>query len=89
MEITPMTYLVLIEEGPTSFGASVPDLPGCVAVARTRDEVERLIQESNEMPINGLKADGLPNPYPATRGTVVRADFGVACRPWRSARGTH
>ena len=37
-----MKYLVIVEEGETSFGAYVPDLPGCVAAA---DEV--LKQSSN------------------------------------------
>ena len=27
-----MKYLVVIEKGSSSFGAYVPDLPGCVAV---------------------------------------------------------
>ena len=31
-----MKYLVVIEKGPSSFGAYVPDLPGCVAVAMNR-----------------------------------------------------
>jgi len=30
-----MRYVVIVEEGETSFGAHVPDLPGCVAVADT------------------------------------------------------
>ena len=30
-----MKYAVMIEKGPTSYGATVPDLPGCVAVAET------------------------------------------------------
>ena len=38
-----MRYLVVIEESETGFGAYVPDLPGCVAVAATRDDVSRLI----------------------------------------------
>jgi predicted RNase H-like HicB family nuclease len=29
-------YEVIIEEGDTSFGAYVPDLPGCVAVSESR-----------------------------------------------------
>jgi predicted RNase H-like HicB family nuclease len=33
-----MRYLVVIEEGATSFGAYVPDLPGCVAAGKTRVE---------------------------------------------------
>jgi predicted RNase H-like HicB family nuclease len=39
-------YVVVIEQGDTSFGAYSPDLPGCVAVADTLEEVERLTQES-------------------------------------------
>ena len=35
-----MRYLVVVEEGPTSFGAYVPDLPGCVAAGETREEGE-------------------------------------------------
>ena len=40
-----MKYLVIIEKGPASFGAYVPDLPGCVAVAKTRRAVKRLIDQ--------------------------------------------
>ncbi|MEO7074210.1 MAG: type II toxin-antitoxin system HicA family toxin [Ktedonobacterales bacterium] len=36
-------YLVIIEQGATSYGAYVPDLPGCVAVGDTRAEVERAL----------------------------------------------
>ena len=38
-----MKYAVVIEKGPTSYGATVPDLPGCVAVAETLEEVESLM----------------------------------------------
>ena len=34
-----MRYMVVIEEGPTSFGAYVPDLPGCIAVGESSQEV--------------------------------------------------
>jgi predicted RNase H-like HicB family nuclease len=43
-----MSYAVIVEEGQTSFRAYVPDLPGWVAVAETRDEVARLIEEAIE-----------------------------------------
>ena len=59
-----MRYAVLIEKGPTSFGASVPDLPGCVAVAETRGEVQRLIEEAIAEHIALVRADGLPVPEP-------------------------
>ena len=33
-----MKYAVVIERGPKSYGAHVPDLPGCVAIAETKTE---------------------------------------------------
>ena len=41
-------YMVVVERGATSWGAHVPDLPGCVAVGETRAEVLRLIREAIE-----------------------------------------
>ena len=40
-----MRYLVIIEKGDSSWGAHVPDLPGCVAVAKTREEVIELVKK--------------------------------------------
>jgi predicted RNase H-like HicB family nuclease len=57
-----MRYLVVVEEGPTSFGAYVPDLPGCVAVAETRNEVLALIKEAIEFHIEGLRDEGIEIP---------------------------
>jgi len=61
-----MKYAVIIERGPTSFGAYIPDLPGCVAAGDTREEVMELIQEAIEFHIEGLKADGQPVPPPSS-----------------------
>ena len=41
-------YMVIVEQGTDSFGAYVPDLPGCVAVGESRDEVLALIREAIE-----------------------------------------
>lgn len=57
-----MKYAIVIEEGPTSFGAYAPDLPGCVAVAGTKVEVLKLIKEAISFHLEGLKEDGLPIP---------------------------
>ena len=57
-----MQYLVVIEEGPHSFGAYVPDLPGCVAAAETEAEVRALIQEAIEFHLEGMQEDGVPMP---------------------------
>lgn len=59
-----MTYLVVIEKGPTSYGAHVPDLPGCVAAAETRDEVCALIREAIQLYVEALEEDYLPVPEP-------------------------
>lgn len=61
-----MKYAVIIEEGESSFGAHVPDLPGCVAVAATKEEVLELIQEAIEFHIEGLREDGQPTPTPSS-----------------------
>lgn len=61
-----MRYAVIIEEGESSFGAYVPDLPGCAAVAETREEVMRLIQEAIDFHIEGLREDGQQIPEPSS-----------------------
>src|SRR5438105_14962180 len=70
-EGTIVKYLVVIEKGPRSFGAHVPDLPGCIAAARTRGEVVKLIREAIEFHIEGLKASGAKVPLPHSEGKIV------------------
>lgn len=69
-----MQYLVVIEQGPTSFGAYVPDLPGCIAAAHTREEVSTLIQEAIEFHIEDLKSQGQQVPSPHSSGELVSVD---------------
>jgi predicted RNase H-like HicB family nuclease len=66
-----MKYLVVIEKGPTSFGAYVPDLPGCVAVAKTRRQVKRLIREAIQLHIEDMRAHGDSIPKPTAAGEMV------------------
>ena len=66
-----MQYLVVIEKGESSFGAYVPDLPGCVAVGATRSEVAELIQEAIEFHLAGMKEDGMAIPEPHSTGELV------------------
>ena len=66
-----MRYLVVIEKGETSFGAYVPDLPGCIAAAESESEVRQLIREAIELHIEGLREDGLPVPPPSSSSTLV------------------
>lgn len=67
-----MRYLVVVEKGPTSYGGYVPDLPGCVAVGDTKDEVVQLIQEAIELHVADLKRSGEPIPAPSSTGRFVQ-----------------
>jgi predicted RNase H-like HicB family nuclease len=64
-------YAVIIEKGEQGFGAYVPDLPGCVATAATREEVTRLIGEAIELHIEDLRRRGEPVPRPKSSATRV------------------
>jgi predicted RNase H-like HicB family nuclease len=68
-----MEYLVVIEpaEDGTGYGAYVPDLPGCVAVGKTIQEVKKRIAFSIPMHIESLRAHGEPVPPPAARAEHV------------------
>ena len=66
-----MQYLVVIEKGESGVGAYVPDLPGCVAAAATREEVVSLIQEAIEFHLEGLKQSGEQVPEPRSQGELV------------------
>jgi predicted RNase H-like HicB family nuclease len=61
-----MRYTVVIEKRNTSYGAYVPDLPGCVVVAETLAEVQQMIVEAIEFHIEGLIEEGLPIPQPTS-----------------------
>lgn len=66
-----MRYMAIIEHGDRSWGAHVPDLPGCVAVGASRDEVVSLIREAIQMHIEELRTQGLPVPRPTAEGVFV------------------
>ncbi len=57
-------YLIIVEPTATGFSAYSPDVPGCVAAGRTREEVEREMQEALAFHLDGLREDGQPVPPP-------------------------
>jgi predicted RNase H-like HicB family nuclease len=57
-----MRYAIVIEKGETSYGAYVPDLPGCVAVGESLEEVKELISEAILFHLEGLQEEGMPIP---------------------------
>ncbi len=68
-------YAILIEKGKTGFGASVPDLPGCYAFAKTRRGVRKLIREGIAFHIDGMREDGETIPEPTCTCATVEVDF--------------
>lgn len=67
-----MQYTVVYERGPRNWSAYSPDVPGCVAAAESRAEIERVFQEALVFHIAELREDGQPVPEPTTEaGTVL------------------
>ena len=71
-----MRDMVVVEKGESSYGAFVPDLPGCIAVGETEKEVVALIQEAIQFHLEDLQAGGQPIPQPASKSTFV--EIGLA-----------
>lgn len=67
-----MRYLVVIEKGVNSFGAYIPDLPGCAVVGETREEALQLIREAVELHVLAMREQGAPLPEPASLTEYVQ-----------------
>ena len=66
-----MKYLIVIEKTGTGFSAYSPDVPGCVATGRTRDEVEREMRDAIAFHLEGLKEEGTALPQSSTSASYV------------------
>ena len=67
-----MEFLVVVEKGKSSYGAYVPDLPGCVAVGASRREVLKLIREGIQLHIQALREAGERVLLPSSKSEIVR-----------------
>jgi len=79
-----MQYVVVYEQSPNNWGAYVPDLPGCVAVADTKEETRTLIREAIEFYLEALAEDNEPIPQPGAWAELV--DVAVPAAPAGRAR---
>jgi len=55
-------FLIVIEKAKGNFSAYSPDLPGCVATGKTREQVTRNMHEAIEMHVRGMREDKLRVP---------------------------
>jgi predicted RNase H-like HicB family nuclease len=72
MKLKTREYTVIYEKGTRNWSAYVPDLPGCIATAKTQKQLERVIREAIEFHIEGLSAHGEPVPEPSVEAGTVR-----------------
>ena len=80
-----MKYTVIIEEGPTSYGAYIPDLPGCVAVGDTREEVIGLISEGVVYHLELMAEHGEVIPQPVYSAIEVEVELPTLDVPQQAA----
>ena len=66
-----MKYLVIFEKGENSYGAYVPDLPGCVAVGESLREVKNSIREAVKMHLEKMRNDGDEIPEPSSESDYL------------------
>ncbi len=66
-----MKVLIVVEQTETGYSAYAPDVPGCVATAATRAEVEGLMQEAIAFHLEGMRAEGMAAPEPHAYATMV------------------
>ena len=64
--------MLVLEKGANSFGAYVPDQPGCAVVGETREEALQLIREAVELHIATMREQGDPVPEPASSTDYVQ-----------------
>ena len=67
-------YLVILEKGESGWGAHVPDLPGCMAVAESRHEVVALIKDAIDFHLEDLREHGEPIPPPVSESECIETD---------------
>ncbi|MYA07543.1 MAG: type II toxin-antitoxin system HicB family antitoxin [Holophagales bacterium] len=74
-----MKYTIVIERAPNNYAAYAPDLPGCVATAKSRSQVIQLMREGIAFHLQGLRDEGQPVPPP--QATATEVDVALAVGP--------
>ena len=67
-------YLIVVERAGGNYSAYSPDIPGCVVVGDTLEEVLRNMRAAIEFHVQGLIADGLPVPQPSSAAEYIAVE---------------
>lgn len=68
-----MRYAIVIEKAKSNYSAYAPDLPGCVAAAKTVAQVRREMRKAIQFHLDGMREDGVTPPKPASKVEYVAA----------------
>lgn len=73
-------FLIVIENAGTNFSAYSPDLPGCIATGKSREEAEKNMYEAIQLHVDGMLEDGLAIPESSSFAeyVVLGASTGTA-----------
>jgi predicted RNase H-like HicB family nuclease len=67
-------FLIVIEKAENNYSAYSPDLPGCIATGKTKEEVDMNIHSAIEMHLAGLKEDKISIPEPSSYADYVSVE---------------
>ena len=67
-------FAVIYEQGEHNWGAIVPDLPGCVSIGDTLEQVQVNVKEAIELYLEELQERGEPIPESRPGNVVVSDD---------------
>ncbi len=70
-----MKYTIIIEKGKNSFGAYVPDIPGLMTVAKSKDVTMQLVREAIQQHLETLENDGKPIPEPRSESESIEVEI--------------
>ena len=64
-------FLIVVERAGENYSAYSPDLPGCVAAGKTREQATRRMHEAIGMHVAGLREDGLAIPKSSSSAEYI------------------
>ncbi len=71
MKVKKMKYLIVVEKTKTGFSAYSPDIRGCIATGKTKEDVEKNMKEALEFHIEGLSLERQVLPEPTTYSNYI------------------
>jgi predicted RNase H-like HicB family nuclease len=65
------TYWVVYEKGKKNYGGFAPDVPGCISLGDTLDEIRANLTEALQLYVDTAAELGYPIPEPTSTGITI------------------